>query len=273
MYELLDRNVCWVGAMNDEDARGMLEQAFHAMNNWPTEAESNAILRLSGNFPALLQLLTYWWSNTSTKPGIADWATTLLAENNIRRRLMKMWNGLTQEEQFILSEIVGLQSRSSEGSGTTQGPQSINKVSGQQHQNLLTRLTRKGVCEHTTAGWRVRGDLFLAYVKEVGTTSRGRIWLNRETQEINQGLARIEDLTPLERRVLQYFIMQPYQPHENEELINYVWEDKALDMVDNDLQQLIYRLRKKIDLNPPQYIITWKGRPGGYQFYPEGRPK
>jgi hypothetical protein len=273
MYELLDRNVCWVGAMSHEDAQGVIEQTVHATGSLPTAAETNTMLRLSGNFPALLQLIVYWWQNTSARPPVEEWLAALLAENNIRRRLIKMWEGLTQEEQFLLSEIAGIQGCSSEKIGNVQSSQPGNERAGQPLQDLLVRLSRKGICEQTLTGWSIRGDLFLAYVKEVGTSSRGRIWLDQETHEINQGLARIDDLTPLERRLLQYLILHPYQPHENEALIDYVWEDKAMDMVDNDLQQLIYRLRKKIDVIPPQYIITWKGRPGGYQFYPEGRPK
>ena len=38
----------------------------------------------------------------------------------------------------------------------------------------------------------------------------------------------------------------------------------------------IAELRKKIEPNlaRPCYVVTWRGRPeGGYQFFPEGRPR
>lgn len=273
MYELLDRNVCWVGALNDEDARGVIEQTMRATGSFPMTAEINAMLRLSGNFPALLQLIAYWWQNTSPRPLPHDWLAALLTENNIRRRLTKMWEGLTQEEQFLLSEIAGIQIAPSAEAGGLQSLRSTSEKFTQRCRSLFDCLVRKGVCEQTTTGWQIRGDLFLAYVKEAGLSSRGRIWLDKETKEIIQGFTPIVDLTPLERRLLEYCILHPYTMHENDILISYIWEEKSGDMVDNDLQQLVYRLRKKIDLVPPQYIITWKGRPGGYQFYPEGRPK
>ncbi len=273
MYELLDRNVCWVGAMQDADAREVIARTIHAETGLPTTAEVDTMLRLSGNFPALLQLMAYWWQNTSPKPSTQDWSAALLGENNVRRRLVKMWDGLTQEEQFLLSEIARLQMCAVVETGDVQALQYKSEKFAQHRQNLLSHLAQKGVCERTTAGWKIRGDLLLAYVEEVGLSSRGRIWLDKETQEINQGFTPIDDLTPLERRLLQYFVLHPYTLHENDTLIAYVWEDKSGDMIDNDLQQLVYRLRKKIDVIPPQYIITWKGRPGGYQFYPEGRPK
>lgn len=273
LYELLDRNVCWVGAMTDADAKEVIAQALWAATTLPTAAEIDAMLRLSGNFPALLQLIAYWWSNVSPQPPIKHWLTILSAENNIRRRLTKMWNGLTQEEQFVLSEISRGQNHAPEETERDRGAQVTPERFEQCPRDLLVRLARKGVCEQTTTSWKVRGELLETYVGEIGASSRGRIWQNKETQEIYQGLTRIDDLTPLERRLLQYFITYPYQPHESEALIAYVWEDKSADMVDNDLQQLVYRLRKKIDGIPPQYIVTWKGRPGGYQFYPEGRPQ
>jgi len=271
MYDLLDRNVCWVGAMGHEDAQGVIAQTLHATADFPTAAEMDMMLRLSGNFPALLQLVAYWWQKISPRPLVSEWSAALLAENNVRRRLTKMWDGLTQEEQFFLSAIAGMQMHSPTEMESVQCLKNVG--CGLERQNLLLRLAHKGVCEQTPTGWSIRGDLFLAYVREAGMSSRGRIWLDKETQVINQGLTHITNLTPLERRLLQYFILNPYKPHESETLISYIWEDKSDDMVDNDLQQLIYRLRKKIDGVPPQYIITWKGRPGGYQFYPEGRPK
>jgi DNA-binding response OmpR family regulator len=41
------------------------------------------------------------------------------------------------------------------------------------------------------------------------------------------------------------------------------------------LQAHIASIRKRIEPNPakPRYLITWHGRPGGYQFFPEGKPE
>jgi hypothetical protein len=45
-------------------------------------------------------------------------------------------------------------------------------------------------------------------------------------------------------------------------------------MPGENLQMYISSIRKKVELNPssPRYLITWHGRPGGDQFFPEGKP-
>lgn len=272
MYELLDRNVCWVGAMADQDARDLVARATYVAPIPLKAAEIDAILQLAGNFPSLLQLVSQWWSYTLPPQPVGQWLSMLIEENNIRYRLAKMWQGLTQEEQFLLSEIQGMPSYAFEETTNVQNASILRREILQHHELLLTRLVKKGVCEQHKERWNIRGDLFRAYVKEIGGSARGRIWLDKETQEIYQGLVRIDGLPPLERKLLQHFLAQPYKPHGKEVLIAHIWGDKCGDMVDNDLQQLVYRLRKKIDGTPPQYIVTWKGHPSGYQFYPEGRP-
>jgi DNA-binding winged helix-turn-helix (wHTH) protein len=55
---------------------------------------------------------------------------------------------------------------------------------------------------------------------------------------------------------------------EKEEIINAVWKEAktTLGVTDQALDQLIFRLRKKIEENPnvPQHLLTIKGR--GFKF-------
>lgn len=272
LYELLDRNVCWVGVMTDADAEALLLRATATASSPPTTAEICAMSRLAGNFPVLLHSIAQWWGNLPAMLPVNQWAAALSVENNVVYRLRKMWNGLTQEEQFVLAELHAIQSRFPPARKPHQESHAARQTLQQRHYPLLTRMAQKGVCCQREGQWKIQGELFAAYVQEMGTVSRGRIWLEPETQTIYQGLTPVKDLTPLENRLLVYLIKHPYRPHEKDDLIAYLWEEQESAMVDNDLQQLIYRLRKKVDTMPPYYILTWKGRPGGYQFYPEGRP-
>jgi hypothetical protein len=276
MYELLDRNVCWVGAMADADAQNLIDRATGSNATSPSPDEVEMMLRLTGNFPALLKLTALWWANTSPTYPLERWGSILIQENNVAHRLEKLWNGLTQEEQFVLAEMCGAQTFKLDAPSSQQAVLARRDPAGgldDRYRPLLVRMVQKGVCQSTATGWSVRGELLTAYVKDVGASSRGRIRLDPETQEIHQGLTPMTDLTPLEMRLLRYLIQNPRKPHTKDALIAHVWESKSETMLDNDLQQLVYRLRKKLDTNPPRYIITWKGRPGGYQFYPEGRPR
>lgn len=258
LYELLDRNVCWVGALTEPDARNLIARTIGAAAALPAEAECQAMLRLSGNFPALLKSVASWWVNTTVLPPLSQWLAALLAESSIQYRLTKVWRALTQEEQFVLAEV-------------SRQPAHSDWFTERYYASLTT-LVQKGVCCHLANGWQVQGELLAAQVQQLGPTSRGRLWLAADTQVLYQGRTPLRDLTPLEARLLRYFIQRPRQLHTKDELLAWLWPDKSQTMIDNDLQQLISRLRKKIDTTPPQYIVTWKGDAGGYQFYPEGRP-
>ena len=258
LYELLDRNSCMVGAMTADDARNLIARATFAAPTLPNEAQQAAMCHLAGNFPALLKWLACWWMTAESQLAEGEWLPILMAQPNLRHRLAKLWQGLTQEEQFVLSAM-------------QQAPHTGELAA--QYARTRQRLAHKGLCRYTDTGWQIQGALLQAYLGEMDTIGRGRIWMDQETQTIYQGITRMDALTPQESALLRYLIENPRRPHQKEMLMAQVWPGKHHHIIDNDLQQLVYRLRKKIDTDPPQYIITCKGANGGYQFYPEGRPQ
>ncbi len=89
--------------------------------------------------------------------------------------------------------------------------------------------------------------------------------------EILKGQDNLTDvLTPLEFRVLRFLIINKDRTCEKEEIINSVWKDSKTQegVSDQALDQIAYRLRKKIENDPnnPNYILTIKGR--GFKFNP-----
>jgi hypothetical protein len=285
MYELLDHYVCWVGAMQDADARNLIAQATQAAPIAPTKTDMTTMLALTGNYPALLRATCYWWLTTPDKPPHAGWQAALLAQDCIRHRLEKIWAGLTQEERFTLARLQVLQVVSAgvmvtNGSSVHYQPkgggQSLADFSEKQ-QDVLAGLAAKGVCVQTNTGWRVAGDLLAAYVAEVKGRSRGRVWLDVPTGDTYQGSTLLTQLTTLERSVLAYLIQHPRVRHTKTDLIVNTWPDELRreGVTDNSLYQVIFAIRQAIEPNPtePAYLLTWRGKPeGGYQFFPEGRP-
>jgi DNA-binding winged helix-turn-helix (wHTH) protein len=92
---------------------------------------------------------------------------------------------------------------------------------------------------------------------------------DENTNEIKKGSINISDnFTASEYKLLKYFILQKDKILEKEEIINAVWggQKTTLGVTDQALDQLIFRLRKKIELNPntPKHILTIKGR--GFKF-------
>jgi hypothetical protein len=275
MYELLDTHVCWVGPMNEADARQLLaEETRLSSNLFPDKADVTQLLALSGGYPALLKATCHWWRSTPHKPPPREWADALLAEHSVQSRLQKMWAGLTQEEQQALSEVQKLRTR--ERAGNSKAQQDRDDLE-RQHRRTLARLADSGLCRRTDSAWRISASLFAAYVDTVEGRGRGKIWLDEKADALCQGQTLLDDLSPLQRDVLRYLVKHPRTRHTKTDLIVNTWPDELRQkgVTDDSLYQVIRELRKKIEPSPakPCYIINWRGRPeGGYQFFPEGRP-
>jgi hypothetical protein len=283
MYELLDNYVCWVGVMNEEDAGNLIARATRAAPIAPTDTEVRIVLDLTGGFPSLLRATCHWWLITKHKPGHTDWAEALLAERSIQHRLAQIWRGLTQEEQFTLSELqklqtVGVMDRN--GEIPENKPKNFDQKYRnftKEHHDILARLKVKGACNQTETGWWI-ADLLAAYVAKVEGRGRGRIWLDEKTGEIYQGPTLLTHLTALEKSVLSFLIKHPRMSHTKTDLIINTWPDELRQqgVADSSLYQVVLTIRKAIEpnLSEPSYLITWRGKPeGGYQFFPEGRPR
>jgi DNA-binding winged helix-turn-helix (wHTH) protein len=272
MYEILDTHVCWVGPMDETDARRLIAEETYMASPSPSEAEVVYLLTLTGGHPALLKAACHWWLSRSDRlPASDEWADALLAERTIRSRLEEIWAGLTQEEGQALSEVQGRCLRDSTIVADSRGLE-------EQHRHVLRNLAEKGLCQRTAGGWRILGDLFAAYVASVAGQSSGKIWLDEMTEELYQGQNPLRDLSPLERAVLHFLVDHPKTRHTKTDLIVSTWPDelRRQGVTDDSLYQVIRELRKRIEPSPakPCYIVTWRGRPeGGYQFFPEGRPR
>lgn len=104
--------------------------------------------------------------------------------------------------------------------------------------------------------------------KETGRQSE-EIIFDDSTNEIKKGGSTISDiLTSSEFKLLKFFLKEKGKILDKEEIINAVWGEQktTLGVTDQALDQLIFRLRKKIEDNPnePKYIQTAKGR--GFRF-------
>ena len=290
MYELLDNHICWVGAMNESDARYMATQIVQAAPSQPSDMELAGILALSGRFPILIKAICHWWLAAKNKPSAMDWEEILgqqgnlqfrlerlwMAEGSMHYRLERMWNGLTQEEQLTLSEVQKLQIQR-KGKSSKKFQQAMAELA-RHHQVALDKLVTKGLCWQTTTGWEIAGNLLAAFIAQTEGRSRGKIWWDEATQEIHQGQKTIEGLTSLQKSVLSFLVKNPRAPHTKTDLIINTWPDELRDkgVSDDALYQVIGSLRQKIEPKSaePRYLITWRGRPeGGYKFFPEGKPE
>lgn len=287
MAELVDHYVCWVGAMTEADSRQLIAEATHMADPPPAEAEIERLLALTGGYPVLLRAACTWWLTTPVKPPPAGWAAALLAERSVQDRLNRLWAGLTQEEQFVVAELQRVQAaalgRQAGQNGSARNRPEVFDEPLQRlvetYEVLLGRLAAKGICYGAERGWSIRSELVAAYVATLKGRSRGRIWRDETTGELYQGQTPLCELTALERAVLAFLLEQPYVRHTKTDLIINTWPDelsRGQGVSDNSLYQVIFNLRQAIEITPtePVYLLTWRGKPeGGYQFFPEGRPR
>lgn len=96
-------------------------------------------------------------------------------------------------------------------------------------------------------------------------SQKEEIVFDDNTNEIRKGEMVISDqLTSFEFKLLRFMLLNKEKILEKEEVINAVWGEQktTLGVTDQALDQLIFRLRKKIENNPnsPEFIQIIKGR-------------
>jgi DNA-binding winged helix-turn-helix (wHTH) protein len=124
---------------------------------------------------------------------------------------------------------------------------------------------------------KVAIPLFERFVREIllkeqtKATQKTPIMYDIEKNEIKKGATVLSDsLTASEFKLLLFLLQRPEQVIERETLISSVWNDavSTAGVTDQAVDQLIFRVRKKIeeDPNSPIHLQTIKGR--GYKFTP-----
>ena len=163
----------------------------------------------------------------------------LLEQKPVRSALFGVWNFLIPSEQSLISKPQKIENRYLEDVG----------------------LLKNGL---------VSISLLSDYIKE-----RASILKQTEEFKINESgevlkgeLVLSDKLTSLEYKLLKFMLENKGRVIEKEEIINAVWKEAktTLGVTDQALDQLIFRLRKKIedDPNNPLQIQTIKGR--GFKF-------
>jgi len=283
LYPILDTNVCWIGPLKETDARHRIRHRLQNASLKLSEKDVTYLWQLTGGYPSLIVVVCHWWkTERASELGFSAWQKILLEKESIRHRLQEIWHSLTQEEQFVLSEVVKLQAEFDAIASSSNKADSIlheHSPAGfpLEFNEVLQNLQKKGVCVKGSK-WQLQGDIFQNYIAKMTKKSRGKIWFDKQTDNFYQGQKCIDSLAPLERSILQAMINNPQKRLSYTEIIEDAWpQDTVREGVSTEaLYQHIKGLRQKIEphRNHPLYIINWRGQPeGGYQFFPEGRPK
>lgn len=162
----------------------------------------------------------------------------LLEQKTVRSALFAIWEILTPSEQTFLSS---------------------NMQSGDES---LQYLENVGLLKNGFLTIPLLSD----YIKERQSLMRQdeKLSINQASEILRGEMVLSDKLTSLEYRLLKFMIENKERVLEKEEIINAVWGEQktTLGVTDQALDQLIFRLRKKIEESPnqPQHIQTVKGR-------------
>lgn len=165
----------------------------------------------------------------------------LLNQKQIQGTCFEIWNSLLPEEQ---KEI------------TSSEPKIIGEY-----------LTSVGLIKNG----KITIPIFTSFLSTVKQSLNESISYNSSTNEIKRGDTTISDqLSSSEFKLLKFLIQNSGKICEKEEIIQSVWKDTKTQegVTDQALDQIVYRLRRKIENNPnsPAHIQTIKGR--GLKFIP-----
>lgn len=173
----------------------------------------------------------------------------LMSQKTIRGALHEIWNALTPAEQTHLEQ--GL----------------FGKDTYDEHTQYLEHV---GLIKDE----KITIPLFATFLESLKKTTTSQkenhISFDAATNDIKMGeLIFTDKLTTAEYRLLQYLLEHSDKILTREEVITAVWQDKSTaGVTDQALDQLIFRIRKKIedDPNNPTHLQTVKGR--GFRFIP-----
>lgn len=169
----------------------------------------------------------------------------LLSQKQVQKALLEIWQSLTPAEQEMLGE----------GGKSEEERRNLEKLGLIDNDNITIPLFAEFVKQQAQ--------------KEEATPLSDRITYDVNTNEITKGVNTISDtLTSSEFKLLRFCIENADKVLERDEVISSVWKDMATTagVTDQALDQLIFRVRRKIedDPNNPSHLQTVKGR--GFKF-------
>lgn len=221
----------------------MLSQIEEVFKKKITKKDQQTIILLTDGHAKLIKVL----AESLLRDNTALDNQTLLGTPIVRATLFELWLFLTAHEQRMLTKIA--------------------QKTVPEREDALKNLIKFNLIDdnlHFTI------PLFEEFVKTtIPSVAEEKIAYNQNTREITKGTNVISDLlSPQEYRLLRLLIGNEGRIVERDEIIPAVWPNiKVLEGIsDEAIDQMVYRLRKKIEDEPnnPKHVTTVKGR--GFRF-------
>ncbi len=214
-----------------------------------SKKKRGAIIALTGGHAKLTKVVAELALRENIVP-----SQKLLEKTIVKAALFELWLFLTAQEQQILIQMAN--------------------ESPHKQDNTLDNLIRFDLVKPKgqNNSFEFTIPLFEEFINEViPSFAPQKISYNQNTKEITKGTNIISDLlSPQEYRLLRFLIENERKIIQREEIIRSVWPDVQVlqGISDEAIDQMVFRLRKKIEDNPnqPKHILTVKGQ--GFRFQP-----
>ncbi len=237
-YEFIAENTLYLSLFNSTSNEFRLSYLEKISNKSLSENIKKELIRLTGGHGKLLRIGAEVILAEDVEP--KNLTTFLLNKKGILTTLLEIWNILTPVEQKAITHDA--------------------KSFPNDSYVVKSGLVKTGI---------IQIPLFEKMIPTFPQPETEKLSYVPETNEIllgNESLT--EKFSPSEFRLLRFLMQQNERICEKEEIIEAVWreEQSREGVTDQALDQIIYRLRKKIEQDPnnPAHIMTIKGR--GYKF-------
>ncbi|MBI4097927.1 MAG: winged helix-turn-helix domain-containing protein [Candidatus Levybacteria bacterium] len=241
-YEFLVGNLVYL-TLGDEKIRNFrLSYLKKTTGKKIDEKVLEEVLKLTGGLGKLwLVSLESCLNSNVTIEQLNNLAGFLMDQNRVRAVLLEIWKSLSPYEQSLIEQKKAHES---------------------------SHLVAVGLVKNN----KFSVPLLESFAKSQGPLeTREKILYDPATNEIKKGdLVLSEGLTSSEFKLLKFLVQNEGKILDRDSVVNAVWADlsSTAGVSEQALDQLIFRLRKKIEENPnsPTHIQTIKGR--GFKFLP-----
>ncbi len=240
-YEFLVGNFVYLTLGDEEIRKFRLSYLKKTSGKKIDEKIINQISNLTGGLGKLwLVSIESCLNNNRTIEQPNNLLGFLIDQNRVRAVLSEIWKSLSPFEQNLIIK---------------------NKA------NESTHLVAVGLFKNA----KFSVPLLEKFAESQTKTVKESIIIDEKTNEIKKGeLIISEGLTSSEFKLLKFMATNPEKILERDEIIGSVWGEQAstAGVTEQALDQLIFRVRKKIEANPnqPTHLQTIKGR--GFKFTP-----
>lgn len=249
---LISRNI---GLLTEPEARELIETPAREVEPPLTEVEVTSLMQMAGRQPYLLIIACEFFFNLRVQyPELRSIPAT---EERVRSQLLLQMEALpavTELFRFFWGQVIEEYEQNTLLKIATGGP-----LDEENDSLALKSLSQKALIEEDleAGNYPLFSELFRNYLRQ-----------QRQPRRSGGIEAIASSLSPLDRKLLEYFLARPDQVCTFEELLTEVWGDPTQSK--RALEAAVHRLRTKfqdVEMTDWEYIQNIRGI--GYQYTPK----